>query len=122
MYFAASNKKLLPAQMFSESEYVVKMEEKASSSLFCEYHFYRRCAQHDQLDEWRREKNLNHIGVPRFIASGTQTLDDIDYRFLVLPRLYEDLHKILARNAKQLNRVQVCQVRSRFFFKLVDRI
>jgi vaccinia related kinase len=60
-----------------------------------EVNFYLRVCQKPQIDAFRWERGLDHLGVPHFVASGFCMFNKKKLRFLVLPRYGMDLQSIL---------------------------
>lgn len=77
-----------------EPQYVIKIEPLENGPLFCEFHFYQRAAKADMVNEWKTVKNLKYLAIPPFLGSGQHTKGGKQYRYLVMPRLSTDLHKI----------------------------
>lgn len=48
---------------------VIKFEH-FSGPLFAEINFYLRCARRETIEEYMTAKKLEHLGMPRFVASG----------------------------------------------------
>lgn len=56
--------------------------------------------------EWKKMKNLPHLGMPHYIASGSHVVGEEKYRFLVMPKYAKDLETILkAKNTFNLKTV-----------------
>ncbi|XP_022248519.1 serine/threonine-protein kinase VRK1-like isoform X2 [Limulus polyphemus] len=81
-----------------EASYVIKVEPHSNGPLFAEMHFYHRVGKTEQIDEWVLKKNLDFLGMPRFIGSGSHEYHGVKYRFMVMERFGEDLQKLLNRN------------------------
>lgn len=81
------------------STYVVKIEPHENGPLFCEMNFYLRAARANQLEDWKQQRELTFVGVPRLWSHGSHRRDELDYRFLVLPRLGTDLQRVWREQA-----------------------
>jgi len=102
---AATNGKL------SNEDYVIKIEPHSNGPLFVEVHFYIRATKPEQLDQFRRDHGIKHLGVPRYIASGTHVAGGQKYRFLVMERFGSDLQRILDNSeGGRLTDKTVCEV------------
>ncbi|CAB4058887.1 VRK [Lepeophtheirus salmonis] len=84
IYSAASESNL------KKKDFVIKVEPHSNGPLYVEINFYTRCAKKEDL----QLKRHNHLGIPQFIASGSFTYNRQKFRFLVLPRLGDDLEKM----------------------------
>ncbi|XP_040580629.1 serine/threonine-protein kinase VRK1 [Lepeophtheirus salmonis] len=84
IYSAASESNL------KKKDFVIKVEPHSNGPLYVEINFYTRCAKKEDL----QLKRPNHLGIPQFIASGSFTYNGQKFRFLVLPRLGDDLEKM----------------------------
>lgn len=65
-------KRLTQDQIIRESNSwtnVIKFEH-FSGPLFAEINFYLRCARKETIEEYMTAKKLQHLGMPRFVASG----------------------------------------------------
>nr|VZI45690.1 unnamed protein product [Spirometra erinaceieuropaei] len=45
--------------------YVVKIEPQENGPLFTEIHFYMRVCKQELLEEWKTQRGLNFLGIPR---------------------------------------------------------
>jgi vaccinia related kinase len=61
-------------------------------------HFYMRNAKTEDIDAFKKKNKLKSLGMPEFIASGSQEIENIKHRFLVLPRFGRDIWKIFTDN------------------------
>jgi vaccinia related kinase len=75
----------------SDAQYVVKVGPHYNGSLFGETYYYQTIAKSHIIHEWKKGKRLKHLGVPRYIASGSHVYRGKTYRFLVLERYGRDL-------------------------------
>jgi len=79
----------------SSENYVIKIEPHSNGPLFVEVHFYIRGTKDYQIDQFKRQFNINHLGVPSYISSGTHRRNGKKFRFLVMQRFGSDLQRIL---------------------------
>ncbi|XP_023322981.1 serine/threonine-protein kinase VRK1 isoform X2 [Eurytemora carolleeae] len=95
----------------SQENFVIKIEPLSNGPLFVEVHFYIRATKPVQLDQFRRDNNIKHLGVPRYIASGTHVRLGQTYRFLVIERFGSDLQRILdLSEGGRFNAKTVCEI------------
>lgn len=57
-------------------------------------HFYMRVGKKEDIDKFKAEKKLKHLGMPQFLGSGSQDIEGMKHRFLVMPRYGRDIWKI----------------------------
>lgn len=62
--------------------------------LFVEMHFYMRNGKSEDIEKFRKENKLKALGMPEFIASGSQDINELKHRYIVLPRFGRDIWKI----------------------------
>lgn len=94
-----------------EEDYIIKVEPHTNGPLFVEIHFYLQAAKDDELEEYKNISRLKHLGVPRFVASGSHTRKKDNYRFLVMPRFGSDLQRILDHlDGQKFTRKTACSV------------
>lgn len=64
-------------------------------------HFYMRNAKKEDVDKFKKDHKLKHLGMPIFIGAGSQDVEEMKHRFLVMPRYGRDIWKIfLEQNRK----------------------
>lgn len=115
---------------------MVKIEPKDNGPLFCESHFYVNCAKEDQckfknkkiflnkilffsVKIFKRDKNINHLAIPKFISSGLCTYNEKDYRFLVMDRYSKDLQSFLDDSSShQINEAGVMYLMRQVLYAL----
>jgi len=85
----------------SPEKFVVKVEPHSNGPLFVEVHFYLRATKQEEIEKFKREKGLAHLGVPRLIANGSHVKKQQNYRFLVMERFGSDLQRILDNSEGQ---------------------
>lgn len=57
-------------------------------------HFYMRNAKSEDIESFKRNHKMKSLGMPEFISSGSQDINSINHRFVVLPRFGKDISKI----------------------------
>jgi serine/threonine protein kinase len=92
IYLASDN---LTKEVKTDSEYVAKVESHKNGPLFVEMNCYLRIAKPGMIEEWKRDKKINSLGMPHYVASGSHVHKGERYRFLILPKFDKDLEKIL---------------------------
>ncbi|XP_071522031.1 serine/threonine-protein kinase VRK1-like isoform X2 [Panulirus ornatus] len=90
--------------------YVIKVEPHSNGPLFTEMHCYMRVAKPDQIEAWKREKNLKRLGMPKYLGCGSFEYNKTKYRFMVMERFGLDLQKILEQHSKRFSFKTVYQV------------
>ena len=70
-------------------------EPHSNGPLFVELAYFLRASQPGDIEQFRRERKLDHVGVPAFRASGSYRLHGKKFRFLVMPRFGVDLQSIM---------------------------
>lgn len=93
--FSAS--RLTPNQPDS-FKFAVKIEPLTNGPLFVELHFLIRHAHAKDLAEWKKLKSLKHLGMPRYVSSGTHLTPTASYRFLVTDRLGQNLWTVFQKS------------------------
>ncbi|XP_064483718.1 serine/threonine-protein kinase VRK1-like isoform X2 [Ornithodoros turicata] len=86
----------------ADAPYVVKIEPHSNGPLFAEMHFYYRVGKQEQISNWIRKHQLDYLGMPRFMGSGSHDHAGSRYRFMVMERFGEDLQKVLDRSNRML--------------------
>lgn len=86
---------------------VIKIEPHGNGPLFVEMHFYMRNAKPDDIESWRRSKKLSHLGMPKFLGSGSHEFKGQRYRFLVMERYGKDLWKLFLENGRKFSQQEV---------------
>jgi len=79
----------------SPEKFVVKVEPHSNGPLFVEVHFYLRATKQEELEKFKAEHGLQHLGVPKLVANGSHVKKGQNYRFLVMERFGSDLQRIL---------------------------
>lgn len=108
LYLAARRQ---PDGSSSPQHFVIKVEPHSNGPLFVEIHFYLRTTRADQPATFSASHGIRHLGVPRYIASGSHTTNGQKYRFLVIERFGSDLQRILDHSeGGRFNDKTVCEV------------
>ncbi|XP_043277957.1 serine/threonine-protein kinase VRK1-like [Venturia canescens] len=81
--------------------FVIKIEPHGNGPLFVEMHFYMRNAKPEDIEAWRKKKKLQHLGMPKFIGSGSHECHGTKYRFVVMERYGTDLWKLFLENGRK---------------------
>jgi vaccinia related kinase len=97
VYLASSN---AYEPVGSDAQHVVKVEPHKNGPLFVEINCYLRVAKSDMIDEWKKGRKLKHVGLSRYIGSGSHVYRGQKYRFLVLERYGQDLDKLYMQNGR----------------------
>lgn len=97
-----ANEKGSPA-LDSNAPFVVKIEPHSNGPLFCELHYYQRVAKSEMVDTWKKEKKMKYLGVPKFVATGAYTRDNVIFRFMVMERFGSDVQKIFEGAGKRFS-------------------
>ena len=82
-------------------KFVVKVEPHSNGPLFVEVHFYLRGTHKEEMDKFKAEKGLSHLGVPGLVANGSHLRNKQNYRFLVMERYGSDLQRIMDNSEGQ---------------------
>merc|ERR1712018_554834 len=80
---------------WSEEKYVVKVEPHTNGPLFVELHFYCRATKKEQIEDFRIEKKMGHLGIPDLKGCGSFLFRNKRLRFIVMPKYGADLQTIL---------------------------
>ncbi|XP_062503194.1 serine/threonine-protein kinase VRK1-like [Corticium candelabrum] len=109
LYLAQRTLKQMSEDEDKEANYVVKIEPEGNGPLFTEIHFYTRVGKAETIQTWCKSHRLS-IGVPCYVAHGKHTKRGKSYRFLVLPRLGDDLEKLFVKCGRIFSAKTVCQL------------
>ena len=77
-----------------EATLAIKIEPHLNGPLFVEMNFYIRAASEDDVEAWKKKKNLKSFGMPCLRGHGSHMYKGKKYRFLVMDRFGKDLQKI----------------------------
>jgi vaccinia related kinase len=97
VYLASSN---IYEPVNSDAQYIVKLEPYDNGSLTTEINCYRRMAESAMMDEWKVSRNLKHLGLSRYMGSGSRVYTHQKYIFLVLERHGQDLERLFAESGR----------------------
>jgi vaccinia related kinase len=97
VYLASSN---IHEPVGSHAQYVVKLEPYSNETLSVEISWYRTFARSEIIQEWKKSRMLNHLGLSRYIGSGSHTKKHKVYRFLVLERYGGELFELFAQSKR----------------------
>lgn len=75
-------------------QYVMKVDNH-NGPLYVEINFFIRAFSKNNVKNFMEEKGLEYLGIPRFIAFGTDKTANGDYRYLVMELLGEELQSVL---------------------------
>jgi vaccinia related kinase len=91
VYLASSN---VYQPVGSDAQYVIKFEQFHNGSLSREINYYRRFSKPGMIEEWRNCRTLGHLGLSKYVGSGSSVYRHKKYRFLVLDRHGQDLDEL----------------------------
>ncbi|KAK3915878.1 Serine/threonine-protein kinase VRK1 [Frankliniella fusca] len=86
-----------------DSKHVIKVEPHKNGPLFVEMNFYLRVAKSEMIEKWMKERRIKQLGMPCYCGSGSHTYKGEKYRFLVLPRFGNDLHKLFEKHGRRFH-------------------
>lgn len=90
-----------PDGNLSPEKFVIKVEPHSNGPLFVEVHFYLRGTKKEEMEKFKAERGLEHLGVPKLVANGSHVRNRQNYRFLVMDRYGSDLQRILDNSEGQ---------------------
>nr|BAN20720.1 serine/threonine-protein kinase vrk [Riptortus pedestris] len=85
----------------SNDPYVIKIEPHENGPLFVEKNFYIKIARPDDVEKWKKEKNIKILGIPTFHGSGSHEYKGEKYRFIVIERYGDDLWSLFLKNKRK---------------------
>ncbi|KAI8505575.1 Serine/threonine-protein kinase vrk1 [Branchiostoma belcheri] len=106
-----------PGSVGPNAEYVIKIEPHDNGPLFSEINFYLRTAKQDMITDWMKAKKLKHLGVPKYIGSGSHE-GKSRLRFMVMERFGENLQKVFESAGKAFSRRDVDMLAVRLLYTL----
>ncbi|XP_078671666.1 serine/threonine-protein kinase VRK1-like isoform X2 [Branchiostoma floridae x Branchiostoma belcheri] len=106
-----------PGSVGPNAEYVIKIEPHDNGPLFSEINFYLRTAKQDMITDWMKAKKLKHLGVPKYIGSGSHE-GKSRLRFMVMERFGENLQKVFESAGKVFSRRDVDMLAVRLLYTL----
>lgn len=97
--YLASDNIARPVEIGS-APYVTKIEPHSNGPLFVEIHCLLNVnkQQQQKIEENEAQQypvDMEFLGIPKYIASGSHYFNDSRYRFLIMPRYKADLHSII---------------------------
>ncbi|KAI4470987.1 casein kinase-related [Holotrichia oblita] len=87
----------------ASSNYVAKVETHSNGPLFVEVNCYLRIAKRHMIEEWKAANELDTLGMPYYIASGSHRTKDSKLRFLIIPRFEKDLEQVFQSKKRKFN-------------------
>ncbi|XP_070496005.1 uncharacterized protein bsd [Chironomus tepperi] len=102
--YLASNDISKPVDRYN-ANFVTKIEPHSNGPLFVEIHCLLNVNKEDALEnedenEEVEQKPTIHVGIPKYIASGSHYFNESRYRFLIMPRYKADLHSITSKKGR----------------------
>ncbi|XP_068183576.1 serine/threonine-protein kinase VRK1-like [Antennarius striatus] len=94
----------------ADAEFVVKVEYQENGPLFSELKFYQRAAKQENIEQWKRSRELDFLGIPTYWGSGLAEHNNLRYRFMAMDRLGIDLQKVCENNGGRLKAAMVLQL------------
>ena len=64
-------------------------------------HFYMRNAKKEDIDKFKKDNKLKYLGMPVFLGSGSQEIDGMKHRFLVMPRYGQNIWDIFLKQNRK---------------------
>ena len=86
-----------------DSQHVIKVEPHKNGPLFVEMNFYLRVAKSAMIEKWMKDHRMKQLGMPCYCGSGSHSYKGEKYRFLVLPRFGNDLHKLFEKHGRRFH-------------------
>lgn len=84
--------------------FAIKIEPKSNGPLFVEMHFYKRVVVEKEIEQFKLQKNIQNLGLPKYYGSGLYN----DYRYIVMERYDSNIDKLF-RNG-HLNSSTILQI------------
>ncbi|XP_030603743.1 serine/threonine-protein kinase VRK2 isoform X2 [Archocentrus centrarchus] len=97
----------------ADTNFVIKVEYQDNGPLFSELKFYQRAAKPESMQQWKRSKKLDFLGIPTYWGSGIAEYNNLRYRFMAMDRLGSDLQKVCECNNGRLKKTTVLQLGKR---------
>lgn len=90
--------------MFIQIVYILHYIQLINIKLLLQFYCVFKTLSNDEwhflVTEWMDKNNLQHLGMPHYVASGSHTHKGLKYRFLILPRYERDLEVTLQSKLK----------------------
>ncbi|XP_076264229.1 serine/threonine-protein kinase VRK1-like isoform X1 [Rhynchophorus ferrugineus] len=84
-------------QFANKSNFVTKIEKHTNGPLFVEINCYLRLGKLELIQKWKMNRQIEFLGVPYFVASGSHISKNEKYRFLIIPKYKQDLEAIFQK-------------------------
>ena len=65
-----------------------------------ELHFYCRATKKEQIEDFKIEKKMGHLGIPDLKGCGSFLFRNKRLRFIVMPKYGDDLQNVLEQKEK----------------------
>jgi len=62
------------------------------------------------VEDWKKKQKLKFLGVPPYVAHGLHDKENESFRFLVMPRLGDDIHNLWLKAKKRFRRATVAKI------------
>ncbi|CAL4069548.1 unnamed protein product [Meganyctiphanes norvegica] len=115
VYFASTNVK---GKVGKGAKFCVKVEPHKNGPLFTEMHCYIRTSKPEEIEKWMNDRELSHLGIPRFYGAGAHVYDSKHYRFVAIDRFGMDLQKVMEKQDKPL----CCKTSFQIGIQVVDAL
>lgn len=83
-----------------ENQLVIKLALSSDGPLFTEMHFYIRLGTKTNINSWKKKHTIKHLGIPSIVQFGVNSIQNEQYRFLILEKYDTDLQKKLDQKKK----------------------
>ncbi|CAG0917917.1 unnamed protein product [Notodromas monacha] len=94
----------------SGAEYVAKIEPFDNGPLFTEFHAMQRMARPEFISEWKQRNKLSFLGLPQLVGFGNIVYNSVKYRFVIMDRYGEDIHKLFEDSGRRLPTATICKI------------
>merc|ERR1712241_874743 len=74
---------------------LLRWSHTATGHCLWKFTFYLRATKTEEMDKFKTEKGLKHLGIPKLVANGSHEKNGQVYRFLVMERFGTDLQRII---------------------------
>lgn len=62
------------------------------------------------VESWKKKHGLKHLGVPRYVASGSHVNGSNRYRFLIMDQFGDDLEKKFTEHGRKFGMKTACSL------------